>query len=215
MTKSNAGSSLSSPSSSTTNECNAGTSRGVLLSDMTMSIDRLPQRLAGDLDAAFPDVVRVLQDGVYSGALQLTRNHHDAEDVAQETFVRAYRSLTAYDPERIRSLRLRPWVWTIALNLCRNRARSAMRRPEAPLGEFHPEATSDPEIEATDAAHLATWRSRLALLTEPQRTAVVLHHVVDLSYREIAVATGRAEATVRSDTHRGLARLRALLEENR
>lgn len=182
---------------------------------MTMRTDRLPHRLAGDLDAAFPDVVRELQDGVYSGALQLTKNHHDAEDVTQETFVRAYRALSTYDAERIRSLQLRPWVWTIALNLCRNRARTAKRRPEAPLRDLHVEAPSNPEIEATDAAHLATWRARLAPLTEPQRTAVVLRHVVDLSYGEIAAVTGRPEATVRSDTRRGLARLRALLKEDR
>ena len=100
---------------------------------MTATLDQLPIRLAADRDSAFPDLVRHLQDGVYSGVLQFSRNRQDAEDVTQETFVRVYQALGSYDADRIRNLRLRAWVWTIALNLCRNRARSVARRPEAPL----------------------------------------------------------------------------------
>ena len=93
----------------------------------------LPAALAADRDAAFPHLVRALIDGVYSGALRLTGSRADAEDVTQEAFLRAYRALGAYPPERIRELRLREWVWTIAANLCRNRARSRQRHPEEAL----------------------------------------------------------------------------------
>ena len=96
----------------------------------TATVSDLNQQLADDTDGAFPDLVRTFQDGVYSGALQLTRNDHDAQDVTQETFVRVYRALQRYDDARIRALELRPWIWTIALNLCRNRARARARRPE-------------------------------------------------------------------------------------
>ncbi|MEN8234896.1 MAG: RNA polymerase sigma factor [Actinomycetota bacterium] len=182
---------------------------------MTATIDRMPNRLAADLDAAFPDVVRTLQDAVYSGALQLTKNHHDAEDVTQETFVRAYRALSSYDADRIRGIELRPWVWTIALNLCRNKARSKKRHPQTVLDDARPAAVADPAVEAVEAADLAVWRNRLQSLSSPQRTAVVLRHIVDLGYEEIAASTGRPEATVRSDVRRGLARLRAITEEER
>ena len=178
-----------------------------------MTLDQLPRRLATDRDRAFPDLVRTLQDGVYSGVLQLTRNRHDAEDVTQETFVRVYRALDAYDEDRIRDLQLRPWVWTIALNLCRNRARSAERHPEAPLIEDHADVSTDPATEVVELVDLATWNHRLAVLSGPQRTAVVLHHVVGLPYAEIAESTGRTESTTRSDVRRGLARLRTLIEE--
>ena len=169
--------------------------------------------LAADRERAFPDLVRILQHGVYSGALQLTRNRHDAEDVTQETFVRVYRALGGYDADRIRNLQLRPWIWTIALNLCRNRARSAARRPEAPLTDDRVDMYEDTTAQALETASLEEWRQRLAALPGPQRTAVVLHHVVGLPHAEIADSTGRTESTTRSDVRRGLARLRTMIEE--
>lgn len=180
----------------------------------TITVENLNQRLADDPDGAFPDLVRSMQDGIYSGVLQLTRNLHDAQDVTQETFVRVYRALAGYDAERIRSLELRSWVWTIALNLCRNRARSKARRPEVSGVELdRPAADNDPGTVAADIAGLAVWRARLAMLSEPQRNAVVLHHVVGLPHAEIAEITGRTESTTRSDLRRGLAALRRILEE--
>jgi len=174
---------------------------------------RLPRRLAADLDGAFPDLVRSYSGGIYSGALQLTRNPHTAEDVAQETFLRAYRALLDYPPRRRAELRLGGWLWTIALNVCRNRHRARGRRPpELPLtgAEF----TSDeegPEDAAVADAELGTWRRRLGRLPEPQRTAVVLRHVVGLAYEEIADATGRPVGTVKADVHRGIRRLERIL----
>jgi RNA polymerase sigma-70 factor, ECF subfamily len=180
----------------------------------TIAVEDLSHRLAEDLTDAFPDLVRLLQDGVYSGAMALTRNVHDAQDVTQETFVRAFRALDGYEPDRIRALELRPWIWTIALNLCRNRARSLARRPEL-IGVDLDAMTSgdDPSAEAVVGADLEAWRSRLARLTRPQRTGVVLHHVVGLPYGEIADITGRNESTTRSDVRRGIATLRAMIEE--
>lgn len=180
---------------------------------MTTTLDQLPNRLAADRNGAFPDLVRNLQDGVYSGALQFTRNRQDAEDVTQETFVRAYRALGSYDTDRIRHLQLRPWVWTIALNLCRNRARGAARRPESPLIGDRADTSADPATEVVEHVDLAAWKHRLAALSGPQRTAVVLHHVVGLPYSEIEETTGRTESTTRSDVRRGLARLRTMIEK--
>src|SRR3990172_11710025 len=90
----------------------------------TMSPQGLAAELADDLDRAFPDLVRTLQDGVYSGALRMVGNRHDAEEIAQEAFLRAYRALRDYPAERIRQLSPAAWVWTIAANLCRNHHRT-------------------------------------------------------------------------------------------
>jgi RNA polymerase sigma factor (sigma-70 family) len=180
---------------------------------MTTALTQLTNRLADDHDSAFPDLVRALQDGVFSGVLQFTRNRQDAEDITQETFVRAYRALGSYSEERIRDLQIRPWVWTIALNLCRNRARTVKRHPETALDADGLDHTSDTAEEAATNVDLVVWRQRLATLTGPQRMAVVLHHVVGLHYAEIAESTGRSESTVRSDVRRGLARLRTTIEE--
>jgi RNA polymerase sigma-70 factor (ECF subfamily) len=180
----------------------------------TITVEDLNRRLADDTDGAFPDLVRLLQDGVYSGALQFTRDPHDAQDVTQETFVRAYRALHRYDSAQIRHLELRAWVWTIALNLCRNLARSRSRRPEVTGVDLDRSvANEDPAAIATESADSAMWRRRLLRLKEPQRNAVVLHHVVGLPHQEIAEITGRGESTTRSDLRRGLAALRGIIEE--
>jgi RNA polymerase sigma factor (sigma-70 family) len=149
----------------------------------------LTDRLAADLDGTFPDFVLDVQDGLYSGALRLTGNRSDAEDIAQETLTRAYRALREYPAERIRALRIRGWVWTIAANLCRNRARRRSRKPELPLFDTDVATRGEgPE----GAALSRDTRDRLAALVAElpwaQRAGVVLRHVVGLTYAEVAEA---------------------------
>lgn len=169
-------------------------------------MDELCHRLAVDLDGAFPDLVTALSDDVYSGLRRLA-GADDAEDLTQETFIRAYRALDGWDPERIKALKLRGWVWTIALNLGRNHARDRARRPT-------PVSLEDRfGVDDAEPADSVAWDKRLARLSPPQRRAVVLRHVVGLDYEEIAVATDRPEGTVKSDVYRGLERLRRLMEE--
>lgn len=168
-------------------------------------MEDLCRRLALDLDSAFEEFVVAVRDDLYSGLRRL--HGDDGEDLAQETLIRAYRALTSYDTDRIRTLKLRPWVWTIALNLGRNRVRDNARRP-SPVELEDRHGVEDPEL-----PDVAAWDARLAHLTPVQRQAVVLRHVVDLSYAEIAEAMDRPEGTVKADVSRGLARLRSLLEE--
>jgi RNA polymerase sigma factor (sigma-70 family) len=170
-------------------------------------MDDLRERLSRDLDDAFPDLVRSMQQEVYSGLRSLAGS--EAEDLAQETFIRAYRALNEYGSDRIRDLALRGWIWTIALNLGRNHARDRARRP-MPVAETPEPAVSDPEPPDSRA-----WEQRLAALSTTTRRAVVLRHVVGLGYEEIAVALGRPEGTVKSDVHRGLEKLREIMETER
>ena len=88
-----------------------------------MDDDELTERLARDLDASFEALARAHADRCYSIALRTLGDPHDAEEVAQDALVRAYRALATYPADRIRALRLRPWLATIVLNLCRNRVR--------------------------------------------------------------------------------------------
>lgn len=171
--------------------------------------------LADDLDGAFPDMVRLLQDGIYSGALRMLGDRHEAEDVAQEAFLRAYRALQGYDPDRIRSLNLSGWVWTIAANLCRNRYRSRSRHPEDPgLPALDPpDREEGPEERAIGEDERTRLAALLLELPWAQRSAVVLHHVTGLGYDEVAAALDRPLGTVKSDIHRGLARLRIRHQE--
>jgi RNA polymerase sigma factor (sigma-70 family) len=180
----------------------------------TMTASSLTERLATDLDGAFPDMVREVSDGLFSGAYRMLGDRQEAEDVTQEALVRAYRALGGYPPERIRQLRLRPWVWTIAANLCRNRLRSRARRATVSLGEHDPaDSAPGPDARAEELAVRGELARLVADLPWPMRAAVVLHHVVGMPYDEISIALDRPATTVRSDAHRGLARLRAALPE--
>lgn len=165
----------------------------------------LCDRLAEDVDAAFPDLVEALRDDLYAGLRRL--HGADAEDLAQDALVRAYQALRSYEPGRIKELRLRAWMWTIALNLGRNRMRDRNRRP-IPVELEDRYGVEDPE-----PIDSAAWDARLGRLPPAQRRAVVLRHVVALSYTEIAEATGRPEGTVKADVNRGLTRLRTILKE--
>src|SRR5215208_7701143 len=86
----------------------------------------LPDRLARDLDGSFEELVVVHQRLVYGLALRVVGDRGDAEEVAQDTFERAYHALAGYDAERVAAMALRPWLARITLNLARNRLR---RRP--------------------------------------------------------------------------------------
>jgi RNA polymerase sigma factor (sigma-70 family) len=181
--------------------------------------ERLRLALVADLDAGFADVVRVHQRVVYSVALRLTprpRNVEDAEDVAADAFLRAYRALRGYDAARIRELRLRPWLLTILRNTARNAARDARRRPgPPPVEEPVDRAATGPSVEQQveqDQAHRA-WGELLARLPDVQRTAVVLRHVEGLPTGEVAEILGCPEGTAKSHVSRGLKRLRALLAD--
>ena len=181
-----------------------------------MTADPLAARLAEDLDGAFPDLVRRMSPGLYSGALRMLGNARDAEEVAQDALVRAYRALQQYPEDRIRELRLRGWVWTIAANLCRNRLRYRARRRERSLdGMDVPDDGTGPEGQALSDEARSELAGRLLDLPWEARAAIVLKHVVGLSYAEISEAIGRPTGTVRSDVSRGLARLREALEEER
>ena len=164
----------------------------------------LIRRLAADLDAAFPTLVEDQQDRLFTIAVRVLGNRSDAEEAAQDAFVRAYRALAGYPAERIRELRLRPWLTTIVLNVCRNRTR--VRRVATTELAFEPAA--EPATDPFASRHARdSWAGLLSSLPPAQRTAIVLRHVDGLSYAEMAEALGRPEGTLKAQVHRGLASL--------
>jgi RNA polymerase sigma factor (sigma-70 family) len=193
----------------------AGAACGVLAS-VTERPHDLAARLARDVDAAFPAVVEAYGDVVYGIALRTTRSPHDAEDLAAETFLRAYSALRRYPVERIRALELRGWLVTILLNAWRNSVRAASRRAlSTPLDESPEPVTPErgPADVATGRDTEARLVALLADLPERQRLAVVLRHIGDLGYGEIAAVLGVPEGTAKSHVARGLRTLRARAAE--
>jgi RNA polymerase sigma factor (sigma-70 family) len=168
--------------------------------------------LAEDLDAGFAELVRGHQQVVYAVALRVSGRPQDAEDLAAEAFLRAYRALRGYDAGRIAALRPRAWLCTIVLNTWRNAVRDAARRPrQAPLAELADPPAAGPGVAEQAEANegLRALAALVAELPEAQRVAVVLRHVVGLSTTEVAAAMGCPEGTAKSHISRGLRRLRA------
>jgi RNA polymerase sigma-70 factor, ECF subfamily len=166
----------------------------------------LTESLSVDLDAAFPDLVRESGPGIYWGLRRLCGNHQEAEDLTQETFIRAYRAMIEFDRNRFTELKLSAWLWTIALNLGRNHLRARSRRPT--YVEMGDHGSTDPE-----SPDVIAWDHRFSQLSGPQRTAVTLRHVVGLGIAEISTITGRPEGTVKADIHRGLDKLKRVMEQ--
>jgi RNA polymerase sigma-70 factor (ECF subfamily) len=161
----------------------------------------------------FEALVRRHQDAIFAFALNLTGRRAEAEDVAQEAFIRAWRAYGGYDAARRLELRERAWLHRIALNVFRNRVRA--RREQLPLVPESVPAPpgQEPEQVAFRNAGRELLRRHLVALPRPYREAVVLHHVQGLPYEEAAEVLGVPVGTVKSNCHRGLRRLRACLDE--
>jgi RNA polymerase sigma factor (sigma-70 family) len=178
----------------------------------------LPDRLARDLDGAFEGLVRGHERLLYGLALRVVGDARDAEEVAQDAFERAYLALAGYPPERVAAMRLRPWLARIALNLARNRLRRRTP-PTRPLedGDGEPLPLAAPPGEEPAAAaerreDRELWAELLAGLPARYREAVVLRHVEDLPYAEVAEVLGQPVGTVKTHVHRGVRLLRVALE---
>ncbi len=156
---------------------------------------------------AFERLVREHQDRVFALSLALTGNRHDAEEVAQDTFLRAYRAMCSYPPERVRDLKQKPWLNRIAINVVRNRVRG-LRPRLVELNGSEPDHSSGPEENVLRRAEIDALAARVASLPQRYREAVVLRHVQELSYAEAADALGQPVGTVKANVHRGLKMLR-------
>ena len=168
--------------------------------------------LAADLDGRFPDLVDAYALMVLTIAVRLT-DRSTGQDIAQEVFLRAYRAIGGYGSERVAQLDTRAWLATITRNLVRNEHRRRERRATVPLGtEDTPPAaqTSTSQLDAvTEGDHLDQL---LSTLSDAQREAVVLRHIVGLPMRDVALTMACPEGTAKSHVSRGLAALRAVLD---
>jgi RNA polymerase sigma factor (sigma-70 family) len=152
------------------------------------------------------------QDRVFAFSYSMTGIRAEAEDVAQEVFLRAWRSLREWEPERVAALNARAWLCKIALNVVRNRVRAASSRPPLAATDGALMMVAAPGRGPESAVEAQWLASRVASLPAPQREAVVLVSVQGYPYADAAELVGRPVNTVKSDVHRGLGALRQMLE---
>lgn len=171
--------------------------------------DLLARARSGDL-AAFEEIVGRYQRRVYGVAYRIVRRHDVADDVAQETFMRAHRALDTFDVARP----FGPWICRIAANLAINHVRSPQFREEE-LPEGHAEmpapAAGSPLARVLDREARAVLDAAMARLPAEQRAVFALRVVEELSYKEIAEALDISIGTVMSRLSRAREKLREAL----
>jgi RNA polymerase sigma-70 factor (ECF subfamily) len=153
-------------------------------------------------EQAFAQIVEAYQRPVYNLAYRMLGSTGDAEDAAQEVFLRAYRHLKTYDPTR----KFSSWILSIASHYCIDRLRRGHRR-QVSIDEFEPDRwlpddAPRPEQEALDREMEVRIARLLEQLPEHHRLAIVLRYWHDLSYTEIAEVTASTESAVKSRLHR-------------
>ncbi len=173
--------------------------------------DLLAKARAGSA-LAFEEIVVRYQRRVYAVARRIVRHHHLADDVTQETFLRAYQALSGFDLARP----FGPWICRIAANTAINQVRAKENR-EDPLDED--ESLAAVRTDGADAlAQVDEIELRAALnraflqLPAEQRAVLQLRAVEELSYKEIAAALDISIGTVMSRLSRAREKLRGLLE---
>ena len=163
----------------------------------------------GDASAWEP-LVQTHQQAVFRLAYLLLGDPDDAEDIAQETFLRAWNHLKRFDQTRP----LKPWLLSITANLARNRRRSAGRYLAALTRAFRdepvPASVEDKNTQYMEANDL--WKA-VQNLRGPDQQVVYLRYFMDLSVAETANVLQVAEGTVKSRLSRALEKLRAIIKQ--
>ena len=160
-------------------------------------------------ESAFETVFRRHKDAVYS-LVYRTVGPGDAEDVAQEAFIRTYKSLGNYRGEAS----LKTWIFRVTLNACYDHMRRQSRRPlESPLQDLSGLASrgGDPASGASTCWARRELEEAIAALPDVERSLVEMHYVQGLSYREMAGALKCPGGTVKARIHSAVAKLRQRL----
>jgi RNA polymerase sigma-70 factor, ECF subfamily len=172
--------------------------------------------------AAFEALIEAYGKRLYGFLYRLTGHRDDADDLLQEVFVRVVRMIDKYEHEG----RFEAWLFRIAVNLTRDRGRRAGRSPMVSATEFRPsegddfpdildqagarDAPPDRVVELADQIDRLQWA--LAQLNEAEREVIMLRHFADMPFSDIAQVMGTPLGTALARAHRGLRRLREILE---
>jgi len=163
------------------------------------------------LDAEFSDLYKAHLRDVYSYAFYRVGNHHDAEDLTEQTFLQAYRHFERAVRESD-GRPLRPWLIRIAHNLAANLYRDRARRPQSPLDESAPIAaahTTEDLVAGRD--ELKRVLEGVALLPDDRREALIMRFALGMDNREIARALGRTDGATKVLIHRAIKQLESLV----
>jgi RNA polymerase sigma-70 factor, ECF subfamily len=165
------------------------------------------------LDRDFSELYRTHMRDVYSYAYYRIGNHHDAEDLTEQTFLQAYRHFERAQRES-NGRPLRPWLIRIAHNLAANYYRDRSRRPVTQLEDATvltaPHGTEQMVEEREEVKEVLAGVSNLP---DDRREALIMRFALGMDNREIARALGRSEGATKVLIHRAIRQLEEALEE--
>jgi RNA polymerase sigma-70 factor (ECF subfamily) len=167
-----------------------------------------------ELDTAFSELYRAHLRDVYSYSYYRCGNHHDAEDLTEQTFLNAYRHFERAQRES-NGRPLRPWLIRIAHNLAANYFRDRSRRPQTNLEDAgvlaEPHETADLVEGRDELQHVLAGVSRLP---DDRREALIMRFALGMDNKEIAGAMGKTEGATKVLLHRAIRQLEGFLEED-
>ena len=183
-----------------------------------MADAELIARAAEGDSSAFQLLVEQHRSMVYRVAYQFAGNHYDAEDIAQDVFIKVYRSLSRFRQDS----QFTSWIYRIAMNACIDHRRRQLSAGTAPSGaRFNedaeqqmvntPEDGPGPETTAYAGELGSVLETAIGRLPHGQRIVFIMRHYEGLKLGEIASALGLAEGTVKRQLHAAVHRLRAVL----
>jgi RNA polymerase sigma-70 factor (ECF subfamily) len=165
------------------------------------------------LDRDFSDLYRAHLRDVYSYAYYRIGNHHDAEDITEQTFLQAYRHFERAQRES-NGRPLRPWLIRIAHNLAANHYRDRSRKPQTHLDDAAIlSAPLDTERVVEEREEVKEVLSGVSKLPDDRREALIMRFALDMDNREIARAMGRSEGATKVLIHRAIRQLEQGLDE--
>ena len=166
------------------------------------------------LDEEFAELYRVHLRDVYSYAYYRVGDHHDAEDLTEQTFLQAYRHFERAQRES-HGRPLRPWLIRIAHNLAANLYRDRSRKPASPIDDTTPLSaphTTEQLVEGRD--ELARILDGVRRLPDDRREALIMRFALGMDNREIARALDRSDGAAKVLIHRAIKQLQELVGED-
>jgi RNA polymerase sigma-70 factor, ECF subfamily len=166
------------------------------------------------LDADFSELYKAHLRDVYSYAYYRVGNHHDAEDLTEQTFLQAYRHFERAQRES-KGRPLRPWLIRIAHNLAANYYRDRSRRPQTTIDDAGPLATAHTtEGLVQDREDLERILRGVQQLPDDRREALIMRFALGMDNREIARALGRTDGATKVLLHRAIRQLEEIVRED-
>ena len=173
------------------------------------------EKSKAQLDAEFSDLYRAHLRDVYSYAYYRVGDHHDAEDLTEQTFLQAYRHFERAQRES-NGRPLRPWLIRIAHNLAANLYRDRSRKPASPIdetGELTALHTTEQLVEGRD--ELSRVLEGVKQLPDDRREALIMRFALGMDNREIARAMDRTDGATKVLIHRAIKQLEQLVGDPR